>query len=112
MVDFSINKDEVILTGDVELVIQQLDLLFDTNTNEVFAEEYGTWFEEFLYDLNISNSYISEYTKNMIVNNVNLMGFNVDVNTQLCAGTEHDIILVSIDLKRDYEEYSKTYKLS
>ena len=112
MVDFSINTDNVILTGDVDLVLQQLDLLFDTNTNEVFAEDYGTWYEEFLYDLNISNNYISEYTKNMIETHVNLMGFAVNVNTQICAGTEHDIILVTVELKRDYNQYSKTYKLS
>lgn len=112
MIDFSIDNKKVITSNDVELIIQQIDLLFDTNTGEVFAEEYGTWFEEFLYDLNIPNSYISEYTKRMIVENVNLMGFDVAVNTQLLAGTERDIMLITIDLKRDYEEYSKTYKLT
>ena len=112
MIDFSLNNDEVIISKDLDLVIQQIDLLLDTNTGEVFAENYGTWFEEFLYDLNISNNYISEYTKNMIQSNVNLLGYSVDVNTQICAGTERDIILITIELKRDYEEYSKTYKLS
>lgn len=112
MIDFSLNNDDVIISKDLDLVIQQIDLLLDTNTGEVFAENYGTWFEEFLYDLNISNNYISEYTKNMIQSNVNLLGYSVDVNTQICAGTERDIILITIELKRDYEEYSKTYKLS
>lgn len=112
MVDFSINNEDVLISKDLDLVLQQIDLLFDTNTGEVFAEEYGTWYEEFLYDLNISNNYISDYTKNMIVDNVNLLGFSVDVDTQICAGTERDIILITIELKRDYEDYSKTYKLS
>lgn len=113
MIDLCVNKSNVILEHDVDLVLQQIDILFDTQVDEVFGEaDYGSYFDQFLWDLSISNTYIEQYTDNLIRGSVNLLGYNVRSEVKIYQGTENDIILITIHLTRDAEDYEKTYKLS
>lgn len=113
MIDMSLNLEKPTLSRDVDIVLQQIDILFDTYSGEVFGEEnYGSNFERFLWDMRVSNSSIEQYTKNLITSNVNLMGFEVNVEVLICQGTMNDIIIIRITLSRESEEYEKTYKIS
>ena len=61
MIDFSLTG-EPILNNDIALVLQQIDILFDTIPTEVLGyEDFGTKYHKFLFDLNISNEAI-KYT--------------------------------------------------
>ena len=113
MIDLNIEKqDNPVIQKDRDLVVQQIDLLFDTNTEEVFGEPgFGTNFEEFLWDLNVSNSYIRNYVYRAIMDNVNLLGYTVDVSVKIMQGTLNDIILIQVSLRRDGDYFEKTYKM-
>lgn len=111
MVDFNINKDKPTLIRERDLILQQLDILFDTDEDEVFGEEYGTHFEEFLFNLDISNAYISDYVRTKISENVNLFDWQLEVDTQIAQGTLNDIILVRITLRQEYDEFEKIYRI-
>ena len=113
MIDFSIDTiDKPVVQKDIDLVLQQIDLLFDTQTEEVFGEAaFGTYFEQFLREMKVSDSYIKNYVERVITDNVNLLGYSVDVDVKIMQGTLNDIILIQVGLRRDGESFEKTYKL-
>ena len=45
------------------------------------------------------------------LNSLELFNFTPQVEVYLLQGTEQDIVLIDITLKRDYEVYNKTYKI-
>ena len=50
MVDFNITPGDAVITSDIDIVLQQVDILFDTNPREVLGdEEYGSSYDEYLY---------------------------------------------------------------
>lgn len=110
MIDFDLNNEPV-LNNDVSLIFQQIDMLFDTKPREVLGfEDFGTNYDKFLFDLNISN----EAIKNEILSDLNkldLLDFSPSVEVYMLHGTEHDIALVDIILSRYDEQYNHTYKI-
>jgi hypothetical protein len=112
MVDLSLDTNSVTKKTDLENVIQQIEMLFDTSPFEVIGEPtYGSDFEKFLWNLNASNYDIEQYIESRIRSEVDLMGFEVNVNVSLLNGTENDIILADIIISRDGREYTKTYRI-
>ena len=112
MIDFSLDEDKAVLNNDIDLIKQQIDILFDTDKMEVLGDStFGTHYEEFLYDLNVSAEAI-QYTIARDISGLNLFGFTPYVTVDLYQGIEHDIILVKIDLVRDVETYNYTFKIS
>lgn len=111
MIDFDLNGAPV-LNNDIALVLQQIDILFDTIPTEVLGyEDFGTRYHKFLFDLNISNEAI-KHTVISDLNKLDLLGFVPNVEVHLLQGTEHDIALVEIELIRNEERYQKTYKIN
>ena len=112
MQDFAISSDNVVLSRDADLVLQQIDILFDTTPNEVLGEEnFGSRYDKFLYDLSISN----EGIRNQVLSDLrslDLRGFEPEVNVFLMQGTEQDIALIRIDLRRENETRQKIYRIS
>lgn len=110
MIDFDL-INEPIQNDDLSLVLQQIDILFDTKPREVFGDErFGTNYDKFLFDLNLSN----EALKQMVTSDLrklDLLGFEPEINVHLLQGTEHDIALVEITLTRDEEYYQQIYKI-
>ena len=112
MVDLSLDTINVSKTTDLENVIQQIEMLFDTSPFEVIGEPtYGSDFERFLWDLNASNYDIEQYIDSRIRSAVDLLGFNVETTVSLLNGTENDIILADITISRDGREYTKRYRI-
>ena len=112
MNDFNIDSGKFALNDDIDLIIQQLDILFDTTPREVLGEEdYGTTYDKYLYQLKISNDAL----KNVVLDDLHsldLFGFVPEVEVYLMMGTEQDIALIDITLTRYGETYNKTYKIS
>lgn len=111
MKDFCLNDNKVFVSDEVESLLQQIDVLFDTNPTEVFGEEYGSRFYDFLWDMNASANDISEYTKTVIYKYVKLNGWTLDVTTDIIQGTLNDIILIHIQLSKYDETYEKIYRV-
>lgn len=112
MIDLSLDNFTVTKTTDLENVIQQIEMLFDTSPFEVLGEpNYGSDFERFLWDLNASNYDIEQYINSKIRTEVDLMGFQVSSVVTLMNGTENDIILADITISRDGNAFTKTYKI-
>ncbi len=116
VVDISSYEDIPLLNSDVDILIQSIGILFDTSIGEVIgAENFGSDFERFIWDLSISNSQISDYVRSLIFNNIYIAtNFNISVSTDILKGTKNDIILVSIDIenKETKKTYTNTYKIS
>lgn len=110
--DFNINDGKSILSNEVELIIQQIDILFDTSPKEILGSvDFGTEYDRYLYDLQIS----SESLKSRIytdIYSINLYGFTPKVEVYMFQGTERDIALIDIELTKNNNTYRKTYKIS
>lgn len=111
MIDFNINIGEPIKYDEVELIKQQVDILFDTYPGELLGNiSYGTKYSDFLYNLQTSNDDI-KYTISRDLYGLELFGYNFDVNVDILAGTENDIILVKISFQKDENYFTQTYKI-
>ena len=111
MIDFNLDKDKPIKNNDIDLILQQIDILFDTTPTEVFGDEYyGTTYDKYLYQLKISNDGLKHEVLSDICS-LQLFGFTPTVEVYLLMGTEQDIALIDITLKRYNETYNKTYKI-
>ena len=110
MLDFDL-IDKPIQNDDISLVLQQIDILFDTKPKEVLgSEDFGTNYEKYLFDLNISNEAIKHSVLSDL-RSLDLFGFEPTVDVYLLQGTENDIALVDIQLRRDDEYYQQIYKI-
>lgn len=112
MIDFNINDNELsCLNREIDIILQEIDILFDTNPKEVLGyEEYGSQYDRYLYNLNAS----PEIIKSKIISDLqslNLFGYVPTVDVVLTAGTERDIIFIDIVLTKNNENYRKIYKI-
>lgn len=114
-IDISIEPDKKIINNKFDFILQEIGILFDTSPGEVLGEPlFGTDFEKFIWDTNVSNTQISEYILNKI-NSSTISGseFNISVNTDILYGTNNDIIIVKIEIKEPQTGESTTvsYKI-
>ena len=109
MVDLSIHTTEVL--SDLDYVLQQIDILFDTHPGDTVNPEYGTEYERMLFDTRMGASQIeSEVIQDL--NKLDLRGWNPSVKVSLHEGTERDIALVQIDLRKGDSNRSVNYQIS
>lgn len=112
MIDFCSTEDEVQLTEDLDLIIQQIDMLFSTTPMDVIGcPNYGCAFEKFIWDLSYPSAEIKKYTEGLINENVELFGNTFDVNVSILQGEANDIILIEINLYVEGHQYQKIYKV-
>lgn len=114
MVDFSLYKKSGTSTinSEVDLLIQQVDILFDTTPTEVLgADDFGTNYDRYLYDTRLT----AESMKTIVeqdLSTLNLMGWRYDVEVHLLQGTEQDIMIINIVFTKGIESIQKIYKIS
>lgn len=111
MKDFCLSNNKVFVSDEVESIIQQIDMLFDTVEHEVYGEKYGTNFYNLLWDMSISAGDVSEYTESAIYGNVKLNGWKVQVSTDIIQGTINDIFLVKVELSKYNDKVEKIYRV-
>lgn len=111
MIDFNIDTGNPIIYRDVDMVLQQIDILFDTNPGEVLGDRsFGTQYDRYLYNLKVSNESLKSHILSDL-NSLNLCGFSPDVEVYYFQGSERDIAIVDIVLSKNYENYRRTYKI-
>lgn len=112
MIDFSISNkltDDVIVNNDLVFVLQQIDLLFDTNPNTVLGDNsFGTNYDRYLYNLGFGNTALEDQITRDL-DKIDLMGFAPIVNVTIVEGTVRDIAMIDITLVGNYENYNTTY---
>lgn len=112
MVDFNLDPGAPVKIDDVSLILQQIDLLFDTTPKEVLGhDDFGSKYDEYLYKLNISNNSLKHNVLSDL-GSLNLFDFTPNVEVHLLQGTEQDIALIEITLTRGNESYQRIYKIS
>lgn len=115
MIDFSLSDkitDDIVINNDLLLVLQQIDLLFNTDPYDVLGDmNFGSNYDDYLYTVGVSNIAL----ENKILTDINkldLLGYRVDVKVTLVEGTERDIAFIDITVSGDLETESKTYVIN
>lgn len=112
MIDFNIDNGSPVKSGDIELLLQQIDILFDTAPREVLgAENFGSTYDTYLHRLKLSNNAIRQQVISDI-SSLDLQGFDFDVEVHFLQGTERDIALIEINFTKDEMTYNRVYKIS
>lgn len=112
MVDFNLDVGDPVKKNDISLILQQIDILFDTKEKEVLGyEDFGTKYDTYLYDLQVSSDEL-KYEVMQDLQSIELFGFTPTVEVYLLQGTEQDIALIDIILTREDENYRRTYKIA
>lgn len=110
--DFNINEGKSMITNDAELVLQQIDILFDTTPREVLGSpEFGSEYDRYLYDMHVTGDSLKAKIKSDL-SSLDLKDFIPNVEVYMLQGSERDIALIDITLTKDYNTYRKTYKIS
>jgi hypothetical protein len=111
MQDLNIHRGEAVIEDDVQLIWQQVDLLFDTYPGQLQGDiEYGTDYERCLYELNLSADDL-KFRMEHDIGSLDLRGYNFNVEVMLLKGTQRDIAVIQVDLTKPNRHYSKTYKI-
>ena len=112
MIDFAISDkftEDPIISNDLACVLQQIDLLFDTDEYAVLGDEYfGTNYDDYLYTLGVSNEALEMQIFDDI-SRLSLLGLKHSVAVTIVEGTERDIALIDITLSGNFGEYNKSY---
>ena len=112
MIDFNLNIGPAVNNNEESLILQQIDLLFDTDKAEVLGDEdFGTEYDRYLYNLNVSNAGLEEKILSDLSSLV-LFDYVPQVNVLFLQGTQQDIALINIVLTKDNLKIEKTYKIS
>lgn len=113
MVDFCSTLDAVTLEQHADLIMQQIEILFDTNPGEVLGDlRFGANFDDYLYNANIGNETAARDIERMIRTNVELFDWDMHVDVEFLVGSENDILIMHLTLTHGEEAYTKTYKIT
>lgn len=98
MIDISINND-MFITDNLSAAVQELDMLFNTENTELIGyTDYGTNWEQYLWDLNPSTESLTDYINTKISETYFVSGYNPHVEVGFQQGTERAIYSVKISL--------------
>lgn len=112
MQDFNLHKGDPVLERDEELIWQQVNILFDTMPGLLHGDlDYGTDYEHYLFELNQSPDDL-RYRMERDLSNLNLFGYEPTVSVMLLKGTQHDIALIEVKLKKGNRMTKKIYKIN
>lgn len=97
---FDLSLDNrITLNSVLDCAIQELDMLFNTTNTEILGDiEYGTNFEQFLWQLMPSPESLKSYIQEKIGTTYFASQLNIDVNVTTEAGVARDIYYVEINL--------------
>jgi hypothetical protein len=116
MIDFNLFgevSDKPIINTDEEYVVQQIEMLFRTDTESVLGDlSYGTNYDRYVYGMGISNTALESKILGDL-KTLDLGMFNPSVSVSFIEGTVRDIALIDITLMSDggYEVFKKTYMI-
>lgn len=110
MLDLAID-DRIILTDPIDCAVQELDLLFNTTCTELIGyTDYGTNFEQFLWNLKPSVEEIDRYIREKVNNTYFLRSYILDINVKILNGNIRDIYYITIKIKSPDNENKESQR--
>lgn len=103
--DFSLDN-RIMLNDNLDCAIQELDMLFNTTNTELIGDtNYGTNFEQFLWQLTPSPSELKKYINDKIQQYTYYMSqYEYDINIRTELGELRDIYYVEITIKTNSDD--------
>lgn len=112
MTDFCADEEDIQLTEELDLIIQQIEMLFSTTPMDVLGSPgYGSAYEKFIYDLSYPTYEIQKYCENQLEQNVDFFGNSHNVKVSVLHGEVNDIILLEVNIYVRGHQYQKIYKV-
>lgn len=113
MIDFCTTEGAVTLNQEVDLIMQQIEVLFDTHPGDVIGyHDFGTEMSSYLFNPNIGNKLVESEVTRYIEQNVELFGWQLKVTVEFLAGTQNDILLLKVSFYKESDIYTRIYKVS
>lgn len=115
MIDLAIDS-RLLINDETDLALQELDLLFNvTNTELIGYPDFGTNFEQFLWQLSPSVDQLHKYINQKIqTDTIYLREMDVDIDISIDNSEyTNNIYVVNIDIKnpKSGETKQRIYKL-
>lgn len=115
MIDFAIDS-RIYLQNDIDLALQELDILFNTNNTELIGYvDFGTNFEQFLWQLSPSINELSKYINRKIQNEtLYLKNMDLDIDIEIDnSDYTSNVYVIKISIKDEIhgEVTERIYKL-
>lgn len=114
MQDLNLQEGNAIIDNNIDLLWQQVQILFDTSMGDLFGDNnYGTDYDSLLYDMKLSAGDLKQKMLNDI-NKLDTFGMSYNVDVYLLRGTQQDIAVIKVDFydSSANEHYIKIYKIS
>lgn len=109
--DLNLSPGKPVLNKDIEYLKQEIDILFDSTPGDLHGDiEYGTDYEYLLFELKLDETQLRARVLRD-VREMDLRGFEPEVEVYLMEGTKRDIAIIDITLSRNYERYTKQYRI-
>ena len=113
MVDLCNTNDAILLDQNIDLILQQIEMLFDTHPGDVIGDyQFGADFEEYLFNTTMGNQVVAERIAKLITSNVDMFDWDIHVDVEFLAGSQHDILMMRVSIYKEDETYSKIYKVT
>lgn len=100
ILDFAIDS-RIYLNDPLDLALQELDILFNTQNTELIGfSDFGTFFEQFLWQFNPSPNDLEKYitdkinSETLFLKNYNVI---INVDTDINIGKEQYIVNIKIE---------------
>lgn len=99
MIDLAIDS-RVFINNEVDAALQELDLIFNTENTELIGyPNYGSNFEQFLWQMTPSPDSLQQYIKELFHNTYFLNKMSTDVKVQVLDGEYRNIYYVNITVE-------------
>ena len=113
MIDLCNTNDAPILDQDLDLILQQIEILFDTRPRDVLGDpDFGINFEDYLYNTSLGNKTVATQISSYINTHIETFDWRVSVNVDFLAGSDNDILMIMVSVSKDGDTYSKIYKVT
>lgn len=107
MLDLALD-DRIFLNDPIDCAVQELDIILNTNCTELIGyTEYGTNFEQFLWQMNPSIEEIKKYIRIKLYDTYFLKRYMVDINVEILSGNVRDIYSINITIKNPSDTENK-----
>lgn len=99
MLDLAIDS-RVFLYDELDCAVQELDMIFNTENTELIGDvDYGTNFEQFLFQLTPSITQLRKYIYEKMSESYFLKRYDVDIDIEILEGNLRKIYDVVITIK-------------
>lgn len=111
MIDLALDS-RITLNNVLDCAVQEIDLLFNTENTELIGDpQYGTNFEQFLWQLTPSPNELKRYISDKIDNYTYFTRqLKYDIDVKLVNGEYRTIYVVTIDIKNGEEQQQRQYQ--